>query len=197
MKFEQIVLEGKYVRLEPLTASHKEGLCAAISDGQLWNLFTTIVPNPNDINIFLENADMAYEQGQGLTFATVDKVRGDQIAGSTRFMNSNRQHKRIEIGFTFLGKSWQRTVINTEAKLLMLTHAFEELDINRVELLTDYLNTASRRAILRLGAKEEGILRNHQVMRDGRERDSVIFSIVKNDWPGVKQNLVYKLDQRI
>ena len=106
-------------------------------------------------------------------------------------------YKRVEIGFTFLGKKWQRTMMNTEAKLIMLTYAFEELDLNRVEFLTDYLNTPSRQAILRLGAKEEGILRRHQVMRDGRTRDSVIFSIVKDEWQGVKQNLMYKLRQHV
>jgi RimJ/RimL family protein N-acetyltransferase len=197
MKLDQIVLEGKYVRLEPLAASHKEGLCAAISDGRLWDLFTTIVPHPKDIDQFLKNASIAYEKGESLAFATIDGVQGGQIVGSTRFMNVNSQHKRIEIGFTFLGKTWQRTRINTEAKLLMLTHAFEELDMNRVELLTDYLNSKSRQAILRLGAREEGILRKHMVMRDGRVRDSVIFSIIKDDWPGVKQNLVYKLHQYV
>ena len=102
-------------------------------------------------------------------------------------------YKRIEMGFTFLGKSWQRTAINTEAKLLMLTYAFEVLKLNRVEFLTDYLNQKSRRAILRLGAKEEGILRNHIVMPDGRVRDSVLFSIIENEWCGIKQHLKYKL----
>ena len=197
MKFEPIVLDGQYVRLEPISTNHKEGLCAAISDGQLWKLFWTNVPNPKDIDQFLDNADIDHGLGNSLTFATIDKINGNQIAGSTRFMNPNPQHKRVEIGFTFLGKKWQRTMINTEAKLLMLTHAFEELDLNRVEFLTDYLNTPSRQAILRLGAKEEGILRKHQVMRDGRTRDSVIFSIVKDEWQGVKQNLMYKLRQHV
>ena len=108
-------------------------------------------------------------------------------------MKANPLHKRVEIGYTFLGKSWQRTAINTEAKLLMLTHAFETLELNRVELLADYLNQASRKAILRLGAKEEGLLRNHMVMPNGRLRDSVLFSIIKNEWPGVKENLMARL----
>ena len=197
MKFEPIVLDGQYVRLEPISTNHKEGLCAAISDGELWNLFWTNVPNPEDIDQFLDNADIDQGLGNSLTFATIDKINCNQIAGSTRFMNPNPQHKRVEIGFTFLGKKWQRTMMNTETKLLMLTHAFEELDLNRVEFLTDYLNTPSRQAILRLGAKEEGILRKHQVMRDGRTRDSVIFSIVKDEWQGVKQNLMYKLRHHI
>jgi RimJ/RimL family protein N-acetyltransferase len=108
-------------------------------------------------------------------------------------MNANLANKRVEIGFTFLGRTWQRSRTNTEAKLLMLTHAFETLGLNRVELMTDYLNDASRRAILRLGAKVEGVLRNHVVMPNGRVRDTVVFSILKNEWPGVKQNLEYKL----
>ena len=108
-------------------------------------------------------------------------------------MKADSQNKSIEIGYTFLGKSWQKTSINTEAKLLMLTYAFETLELNRVEFLTDYLNTKSRKAILRLGAREEGILRSHMVMPDGRIRDSVLYSIVKHEWSGIKQHLSSKL----
>ena len=193
MSFEPVVLEGNHVRLEPLDDRHKNGLCRAISDGELWNLFVTIVPHPDNIDRFLANAQSAHERGDGLTFATIDKRSDDQVAGSTRFMNTDIPNKCVEIGFTFLGKTWQRSPINTEAKLLMLTHAFETLGLNRVELRTDYLNTASRQAILRLGAKEEGVLRNHMVMSNGRIRDTVVFSILKNEWPGVKQNLNHKL----
>lgn len=192
MKIEAIVLEGKYVRLEPLTAAHRNGLCEAISDGELWKLYVTLVPHPDKIDEFLTNANLAHESGDGLAFATIDKVT-NRIAGSTRLMKANLPNKRIEIGFTFLGKSWQKTRINTEAKLLMLTHAFKVLKLNRVELLTDYLNDTSRQAILRLGAKEEGTLRNHMVMPDGRVRDSVLYSIIKNEWPGVRQHLTMKL----
>ena len=193
MIFEPVVLEGKHVRLEPLGDQHKDGVCQAISDGELWDLFVTIVPHPDDIDQFLANAKSAHERGEGLAFATIAKGGNDQVAGSTRFMAANLAHKRVEIGFTFLGKTWQRSPINTEAKLLMLTHAFESLQLNRVEFMTDYLNTSSRQAILRLGAKEEGVRRNHMVMPNGRVRDSVVFSILKNEWPGVKQNLEYKL----
>ena len=193
MTFEPVVLEGKHVRLEPLGDQHKDGVCQAISDGELWDLFVTIVPHPDDIDQFLANAKSAHERGEGLAFATIAKGGNDQVAGSTRFMAANLAHKRVEIGFTFLGKTWQRSPINTEAKLLMLTHAFESLQLNRVEFMTDYLNTSSRQAILRLGAKEEGVRRNHMVMPNGRVRDSVVFSILKNEWPGVKQNLEYKL----
>ena len=192
MKFEEVTLEGRHVRLESLSEKHRKGLCQAISDGELWNLFFTLVPHVDDINNFLINAQIAHEAGDGLAFATIDKTT-NKIAGSTRFMKANIANKRVEIGFTFLGKSYQKTRINTEAKLLMLTYAFESLNLNRVEFLTDYLNNTSRNAILRLGAKEEGILRNHMVMPDGRVRDSVLFSIIKNEWAGVKQNLSYKL----
>jgi RimJ/RimL family protein N-acetyltransferase len=195
MKFTPTILDGKFVRMEPLSTHHKQGLCDAICDGELWNLFVTLVPHPKDIDLFFSNAQDVLDKNEGLVFATIDK-RTKKIAGSTRFMKANLPNKRVEIGFTFLGKSWQKTNINTEAKLLMLTHAFETMELNRVELLTDYLNTNSRNAILRLGAKEEGILRNHMVMPDGRVRDSVIFSIIKNEWPGVKQHLLYKLAYR-
>ena len=192
MKLEPITLEGKYVRLEPLGMQHQEGLCNAIRDGELWKLFVTLLPHPDNIDQFIEDAIQAHGHGDGLAFATIDKTTG-QVAGSTRFMKANLPYLRTEIGYTFLGKQWQRTRINTEAKLLMLTHAFESLDINRVEFLTDYLNHTSRQAILRLGAKQEGILRNHMVMPDGRIRDSVMFSIIRNEWPGIKQHLSTKL----
>lgn len=192
MPFEKRPLQGRYARLEPVTANHKTGLAAAIRDGELWKLFVTLVPHPDQLDAFLADADSAFLTGDGLTFATIDIASG-RIAGSTRFMRASPADKRVEIGFTFLGASWQKTALNTEAKLLMLTHAFEDLEMNRVELLTDYLNSNSRRAILRLGAKEEGVLRSHRIMPDGRVRDSVIYSILKHEWPGVKQNLLHKL----
>jgi len=195
MKFTPITLEGNFVRLEPLSIHHKQGLCDAIRDGELWNLFVTIVPHPDAIDAFFANAQTTLENNEGMAFATIDKAT-NKIAGSTRFMKSNLPNKRAEIGFTFLGKSWQKTHINTESKLLMLTHAFETMGLNRVELLTDYLNTTSRNAILRLGAKEEGILRNHMIMPDGRVRDSVIYSIINSEWAGVKQHLSFKLNHQ-
>jgi RimJ/RimL family protein N-acetyltransferase len=192
MPLAKATLEGRCVRLEPLEEAHRSGLCEAIADGELWKLFVTLVPHPDEIEQFLSDAEAEHRRGEGVTFATIDTA-SSRVVGSTRFMKANFPHKRIEIGFTFLGKSWQRTAINTEAKLLMLTHAFETLGLNRVELLTDYLNFDSRKAILRLGAREEGILRSHMVMRDGRVRDSVLYSIVADEWPGVRQNLLAKL----
>ena len=194
MPFEKVILEGEHVRLEPISESHRDELIEAITDGELWNLFVTLVPRIEGIDQFIENAISAYHSEDGLAFATIDKVSG-RVVGSTRFMKANLPNKRVEIGFTFIAKSYQKTMINTEAKLLMLTHAFETLQLNRIEFLTDYLNNTSRNAILRLGAKEEGILRNHMVMPDGRVRDSVLFSITNNEWAGVKQNLSYKLNR--
>lgn len=194
MKFEHVVLEGKSVRLEPLALHHKDDLCAAICDGELWNLFVTLVPHPNNIDAFFNLAFANYEAGDGLTFAIIDK-NTQKVVGSTRFMKASLANKRVEIGYTFLGKSWQKTHINTEAKYLLLTYAFETLALNRVELITDYLNSSSRNAILRLGAKEEGILRSHMIMPNGRVRDSVLYSIVKHEWDNVKQHLEFKLSR--
>jgi len=195
MQFEKVTLEGNEVRLEPLSHLHREGLIEAISDGELWKLFVTLVPRIEGIDAYMENAATAYASGDGLVFATIDKKSG-RVIGSSRFMKASLANKRVEIGFTFIAKSYQKTKVNTEAKLLMLTHAFEVMQLNRVEFLTDYLNHTSRNAILRLGAKEEGILRNHMVMPDGRIRDSVLFSIIQNEWAGVKQNLLYKLQTK-
>ncbi|MBQ0758435.1 MAG: RimJ/RimL family protein N-acetyltransferase [Zhongshania sp.] len=192
MKFEKVSLDGQYVRLEPLSIHHKDGLCEAVADGELWNLFVTKVPRIEAMDEFIGNAYYALEEGDGVVFATINKATG-KVVGSTRFMRAVPVNKRVEIGYTFLALSAQRTRINTEAKMLMLEHAFEVLDLNRVEFITDYLNHQSRNAILRLGAKQEGVLRNHMIMPDGRIRDSVSFSIIKNEWPGVKQHLAAKL----
>lgn len=185
---EPVTLESDHVRLEPLNLSHKEGLCAAIADGELWKLIVTLVPHPDDIDRFIDQALELQAAGDGLTFATIERETGE-VAGSTRFMHTVHEHRRTEIGFTFLGKRWQRTPINTEAKLLMLTHAFEDLKMNRVEFLTDVLNEVSRTAIARLGATEEGILRSQMIMRGGRVRDSYVFSIIKSEWPKIKSRL--------
>jgi len=192
MTFKMISLEGQLVRLEPLGQHHRDGLCAAITDGELWKLYVTLVPHPDQIDTFIANAQTAHEAGDGLAFAIIDKTTG-AIVGSTRFMKANLANKRVEIGFTFLGRRWQKTHINTETKLLLLKHAFDEMQLNRVELITDYFNDSSRKAILRLGAKEEGMLRSHMVMPDGRVRDSMLYSIVRHEWPGISQHIAAKL----
>lgn len=191
-QLEKVVLQGRQVRLEPLAPQHRDGLARAILDGELWKLPVTIVPRPDDLGEFLDAAQAAWAAGRELAFATVDEESGT-IVGSTRFRCVEMAHKRLEIGFTFIARSWQRTHINTEAKYLMLRHAFEALHFNRVELLTDLLNDASRAAIARLGAQQEGVIRSHMIMRDGRIRDSVLFSIVAAEWPAVKRALEQKL----
>ena len=191
MKIEKIILEGTNVTLEPLAKHHLPGLAEAIYDGELWKIPVTVVPHPKDLGAFLDAAESAFQARRELAFVTIDKP-SNCIAGSTRFRCIEIPHRRVEIGFTFLGQSWQRTHVNTEAKYLMLRHAFEVWQCIRVELLTDVLNTQSRNAIARLGAKEEGVVRNHMLMRDGRLRDSVMFSIIQNEWSGVKAALEAK-----
>lgn len=189
---EPVTLEGQLVRLEPLSMTHHDGLCTAIRDGRLWELFFTLVPEPDRVQGFIEQANTDLQAGLSLPFATIE-IESSKVVGSTRFMKAELPNRRIEIGFTFVAESFQKSAINTEAKLLMLTHAFEKLGLNRVEFLTDFLNFNSRRAIARLGAKEEGVLRNHMLMPDGRVRDSVLFSVIANEWDGVKKHLYSKL----
>lgn len=193
-KLEKMRLEGTRVLLESVGPQHLAGLASAVEDGKLWEIPVTFVPHPQDLAAFIDFAEAALCAGREHAFAIIDKDSG-KIAGSTRFRCIDFGHQRAEIGFTFLGQSWQRSHINTEAKYLMLEHAFENWELNRVELLTDVLNKKSREAIVRIGAKEEGILRNHMVMRDGRIRDSIVFSIVKAEWPAVKARLAQKIPQ--
>ena len=185
---ERVALRGRRIALEPLCADHLPGLATAIRDGELWSIPVTLVPHPDELPEFLRYAEARYAAQQERAFATIDLETGS-IVGSTRFMGINRDHRRVEIGFTFLAQRWQRSHVNTEAKYLMLRHAFDEWQCNRVELITDALNAKSRQAILRLGAKQEGVLRAHMVMRDGRIRDSVLYSIVRSEWPAVRSGL--------
>ncbi len=192
MEIKKITLEGLGVRLEPLSARHSVGLREALSDGELWKLPVTLIPHPEDLDNFIASAESAYHQQQELAFTTIDKT-DNKVVGSTRFRHINIQHKRVEIGITFIAESRQRTHINTEAKYLMLAHAFEHWRCNRVELVADVLNLKSRKAIARIGATEEGLLRSHMIMADGRIRDSVMFSILAGEWPRVKQALELKM----
>ncbi len=189
----KVTLNGRGVRLEPLDAErHRDGLEAAIADGDLSALWVTTVPRPDQMDEFFQCAETAFAAGRELAFATVDEET-ETIAGSTRFMNVEAVHRRVEIGFTFLAASYQRTHVNTAAKLLMLEHAFDAWQVNRVELLTDALNERSRAAIVRIGARPEGILRAHMVMPDGRVRDSAVHSISRPEWPGVQADLTARL----
>jgi N-acetyltransferase len=193
LAIEKVPLSGPRVRLEPLDAErHRAGLEAAIADGDLSSLWVTTVPRPDQMDLLFGGAEVGFAAGEELAFATVDAESG-RILGSTRFMAIEPGHRRVEIGATFLAASSQRTHVNTEAKLLMLAHAFDTWKVNRVELLTDQLNERSRAAIVRIGAKPEGILRAHKVMPDGRIRDSAIYSITRPEWPGVQAALADRL----
>ncbi len=185
---EPTTLRGDRVVLEPLAVTHLPGLAVAVDDGELWRIPFTMVPKPEELPDFLATAETRQAAHLDLPFAIVDIPSG-AVVGSTRFMNINRHHRRVEIGFTFVARSWQRTHVNTEAKFLLLRHAFESWQCNRVELITDVLNERSRSAIRRVGAREEGILRCHMVMREGRVRDSIMHSVVVADWPQVKSSL--------
>jgi RimJ/RimL family protein N-acetyltransferase len=195
MEISPVILEGQHVRLEPLSPAHEESLNAAAGDGELWNSTVTIVPSRAGMAAYIASALQAQTQGRELPFVVIRKSSG-QVVGHTRFYDIERNDRRVEIGYTWLAASAQRTRVNTEAKLLLLTHAFEVWQCIRVALITDVLNQQSRTAILRLGAKQEGILRNHMVMPGGRYRDSVSFSIIEAEWPEVKARLEGKLAQK-
>ena len=192
MNIEPVTLEGQYVLLEPLSLSHHAQLCEVGLDEEIWRWVSTAVKTPDDLHKYIETAIDLREQGSALPFATIERSSGRAI-GSTRFGNIDRANRRVEIGWTWVAPAWQRTPINTEAKYVMLRHAFEVWGCIRVELKTDFLNEKSRNAIARLGAKQEGIFRNHMVMPGGRIRDSVYFSIIDSEWPAVKANLESKL----
>jgi RimJ/RimL family protein N-acetyltransferase len=169
-------------------------LCAVGLDPELWELIPYRVVTPEDMAAYIQSALDAQAAGTALPFATVH-LASRQVIGSTRYMNIDRANRRVEIGATWIAGPWRRTAVNTEAKYLMLRHAFEALGCIRVELKTDALNLRSRDAILRIGAKEESTLRQHMITWSGRLRDSVYFSILDSEWPGVKQDLEQKLSR--
>ena len=187
-----ITLSGKYVRLEPLTFAHEAALNEAAVDGQLWNTDVTIIPGPDGMKAYIEFALDGLKDGTQLPF-TIVQLAGNKIVGTTRFYDIFPDDRKCAIGYTWLAKSAQRTPTNTEAKLLMLTYAFETWKCVRVELITDVRNEQSRAAIVRLGAKQEGILRKHIMLPSGRIRDSVVFSIIDTEWPEVKTSLLARL----
>jgi len=187
-----VTLAGKYVRLEPLTFAHETALNEAAGDGELWNTDATIIPKPEGMKAYIQFALDGLNQGTQLPFVIV-QLPDDQIVGTTRFYDIFANDRKCAIGYTWLAKSAQRTPVNTEAKLLMLTHAFEAWECVRVELITDVRNEQSRAAILRIGAKHEGILRKHIILPSGRIRDSVVFSIIDSEWSDVKTNLLARL----
>lgn len=192
MDASPITLEEQHVRLEPLTQAHAGPLIAAAGDGELWNTQVTIIPEPAGMKDYIQAALDGQSQGRELPFVIISKLL-NQVVGTTRFYDISASDRKGTIGYTWLATSAQRTTINTEAKLLLLTHAFETWKCVRVELVTDVLNQQSRAAILRLGAKQEGILRKHLILPSGRVRDSVVFSIVDDEWPEVKASLQNRL----
>ncbi|NVZ72365.1 GNAT family N-acetyltransferase [Pseudomonas costantinii] len=187
-----ITLTGTTVELQPLQREHAAALVEAAADGELWNLKVTLVPGPETVDKYLDIALSGREAGTMIPFAIVRRGSG-QVVGSTRFWKVDRVNRKLEIGHTFLAQSTQKSAVNTEAKLLLLTYAFEVLDCVRVQFTTDELNEKSRAAILRLGAVQEGIVRHERIMPDGRKRNSVRFSIIDSEWPQVKANLQAKL----
>ena len=192
MNLEPVILRGKHVRLEPLSLNHLDGLCAIGLEPEIWRWAPTPITTSDDMRTYVETALRWQAEGTALPFATVLNETG-QAVGSTRFANIDLQNKHLEIGWTWIGKPWQRTTVNTEAKFLMLRHAFETLGCIRVEFKTDSLNEKSRNALLRIGAKEEGTFRNHMITSDGRLRHSVYFSVIDSEWPDVKARLEEKL----
>ncbi|HEX2668152.1 MAG TPA: GNAT family protein [Gammaproteobacteria bacterium] len=187
-----VTLEGTQVRLVPLGLGHLEGLCAVGLDPELWRWIPTRVLDRQQMQAYVELALDEQRRGMSVPFTTTLKDTG-QVVGCTRYANISVPDGRLEIGWTWIGKPWQRSAVNTEAKYLMLRHAFEVLGCTRVELKTDGLNERSRAAILRLGAKQDGILRRHTMTYSGRIRDTVYFSILDDEWPGVKSGLEARL----
>lgn len=194
MNIEPIVLEGTRVRLEPLSLAHVPQLSDVGLDPDLWRWTPTTVTSQDEMRTYVQAALTMQGDGSALPFAIIERSSGKAI-GSTRFGSIEKSHRRLEIGWTWIAAPWQRSAVNTEAKYLMLKHAFDVLQCMRVELKTDSLNERSRAAILRIGAKEEGILRNHMMTQNGRVRDTVYYSIIEAEWPVVKAALELKLAQ--
>ena len=192
MVVEPVILQGRHVRLEPLTPEHAAGLAEVGLDEDLWKWIPTPVCTPGEMSAYVQSALQDQAAGTALPFALIEKSSGRTI-GSTRYANIERAHHRLEIGWTWVARPWQRTAINTEAKYLLLRHAFETLKCMRVELKTDSLNERSRAAILRIGATQEGMFRNHMMTATGRIRHTVYFSIVDSEWPEVKARLEARL----
>jgi RimJ/RimL family protein N-acetyltransferase len=185
-------LESHSVRLEPMTAGHAEALQAAAHDGALWNLRVTSVPGPGQFADYIATALAGQEAGHMLPFAVRD-LSSDKVVGSTRYHDIVPAVERLEIGYTWYAACWQRTHVNTVCKLLLLTHAFEGIGVRLVGWRTDNFNHASQKAIERLGAKKDGVLRHHALRRDGTVRDTVMYSLAADEWPEVKAQLQYLL----
>lgn len=194
LRIEPVVLFGRAVRLEPLTLAHVDAVLPIALQPALWQHTVSRIGNRQDLLAYVDEALAEQKAGSSLPFATIAAATGEVI-GSTRFGNIVPQFQRAEIGWTWVGEAWQRTAVNTEAKLLMLQHAFEAWEFRRVEFKTSARNAKSRQALLRLGAVEEGTLRQHMTHADGTMRDSVYYSILRDEWPAVKARLIERLDR--
>jgi RimJ/RimL family protein N-acetyltransferase len=188
MDLTPVTLHGRIIRLEPLALRHLDGLCAVGLEPSLWALTQSQVSSRKDMRAYVEEALAEQRAGVALPFATIEQATGT-VVGSTRFGSVSHEHRRVEIGWTWIALAWQRTGVNTEANYLMLRHAFETMGARRVELKTSALNSRSRDAMRRIGAIEEGTLRQHMIRPDGGSRDSVFFSILDSEWPVVKMRL--------
>jgi RimJ/RimL family protein N-acetyltransferase len=191
---EPVTLRGEHARLEPLSQAHHDGLVEAVEDGELWNLWYTLVPRPENMAKEIDRRLGLQAAGSMLPF-TVFEADG-RAAGMTTYMNVDAANRRLEIGSTWYAKRVQRTALNTQCKLLLLAHAFERLECIAVEFRTHFFNHQSRRGIERLGAKQDGILRSHQIAPNGTLRDTVVYSIIASEWPTVKAHLNYQLDDK-
>jgi RimJ/RimL family protein N-acetyltransferase len=191
---QPVTLTGRHATLEPLSPEHHDGLVEAVRDGELWKLWYTKVPSPKGMADEIERRLGLQQAGSMLPWTVRSRATG-RIAGMTTYMNIDAEYRRVEIGSTWYAKSAQRTVLNTECKLMLLTHAFETLGCIAVEFRTAFFNHASRRAIERLGAKQDGILRNHAIHADGSPRDTVVYSIIAPEWPAVKRHLSFTLGE--
>jgi N-acetyltransferase len=188
---DPVTLRAADVTLEPLAQRHRDDLVEAVKDGELWNLWYTAIPHPDKMSAEIERRLSLQATGSMLPFAVIEKASGKAV-GMTTYMNIEAAHRRVEIGSTWYRKRVQRTPLNTQCKLLLLTHAFETLGCIAVEFRTHFFNQQSRRGIERLGAKLDGILRSHQIGTDGRLRDTCVYSIVAAEWPTVKAHLTYQ-----
>ena len=192
MIVEPVTLAGEHVQLEPMLEAHHAALAEVGLDEDLWKWIPVPVRTPEEMKAYVDAALAEQARGVSLPFTIVERATGNVI-GSTRYANIERIHRRVEIGWTWVARPWQRTAVNTECKYMLLKHAFETLGCIRVELKTDSLNERSRAAILRIGAKEEGVFRNHMITASGRIRHSVYFSVTDSEWPVVKRRLEEKL----
>jgi len=188
----QTTLQGQRILLRPLQYSDADALLHAAADGELWNLTVTVVPSPSTVDSYLKKALDGRDAGTVMPFVIVLKDTGE-VLGSTRFWKIDLLNRKLEIGSSWIAASWQKSFVNTEAKYLMLRHAFEVLNCVRVQFTTDENNQKSRNAILRLGAQQEGIVRHERIMPDGRKRNSVRFSIIDDEWPQVRLHLEQKI----